>query len=37
MCRNKKMVETEELPASTGDEHDAPTCSKCYEKEEKID
>jgi hypothetical protein len=33
MCRIKKLVETEELPASTGDELDASTYSKCCKKE----
>jgi hypothetical protein len=34
MCRNKKLVETVEVPVSTEDEPDAPTCSKCCEEEE---
>jgi hypothetical protein len=33
MCMNKKLFETEELPASTGNELDAPTCSRCCAKE----
>jgi hypothetical protein len=36
MCRSKKLTESEELPASTGDEPDAPTCSKCCEKDDEI-